>query len=99
RCPGRFGPLVAIKRPLPGRAFSPTFRAVGIDNAREDNASLSGATETCFEKVNERQAYFAQFNRLDKQSKKVFLRDRHYAFLSRGCNHATLCSKVHQIGF
>jgi hypothetical protein len=29
--------------------------------------------------VNQRQADFAQFNRLDKQSKKVFLRCRHYA--------------------
>jgi hypothetical protein len=31
--------------------------------------------------VDERQANFAQFDRLDKQSKKVILRDRHYAFL------------------
>src|ERR1051326_9596508 len=47
--------------------------------ARENNLSLSSATETGFEKVNERQGNFAQFNRLDKQSKKGFLRERHYA--------------------
>ncbi len=92
RCPAGIRPLVAIKRSFSGRALAPPLGAVGIDNAREDNASLSGATETCFEKVDERQAYFAQFNRLDKQSKKVFLRETHYARL-----YAELTTRIHRL--
>ena len=79
--PGRFGPLIAVKRTFAGSALSPTFSTVSISHARQHNASFSSTTEACFEEVNERQADFAQFNRLDNQSKKVFLRDRHYAFL------------------
>src|SRR6185369_8851480 len=89
RRPGAVRPLVAVKRALAAGAFSPTFGAVSVRQTREDNAAFSGATEAGFEKVNERQANFAQFDRLDKQSKKAFLRERHYALLYGGCNLST----------
>src|SRR5688572_17930735 len=74
-------PFVAIKRTLACRTLAPTLSTVGISHAGQNNTSLSSTTEACFEEVDERQADFAQFDRLDKQCKKVFLRDRHYAFL------------------
>src|SRR6185369_6231820 len=48
--------------------------------ARQNDAPFSSTTKACFEKVDERQANLAQFNRLDKQSKKRSLRGRHYAW-------------------
>lgn len=74
RGPRCFSPFIAVKRTFAGGAFTPAFDTVGVNQASQQNASLSCATEACFKKVNERQADFAQFNRLDNQSKKVFLR-------------------------
>jgi hypothetical protein len=65
RRPARVSPFVAVKRPFAGSAFSPPLGPIRIGNTREDDAPFSSATETGFEKVNERQANFAQFNRLD----------------------------------
>jgi len=77
--PRSFRPLVAIKRPFSGRTLAPPFTAVRIGDTRQDDATLSSSTKTCLKKVNERQANLAQFNRLDKQGKNLFLRDTHYA--------------------
>ena len=66
--PARVRPFVAIKRTFTRSALSPTLGAIRIHHAREDDAAFSSATETGFEKVDERQANFAQFNRLDEQS-------------------------------
>ena len=79
RRPGGVRPFLAVKRAFAAGALAPAFAAVGTRHAREDDAAFSGATEAGFEKVNERQANLAQFNRLNKQSKKVLLRGRYYA--------------------
>src|ERR1051326_3292829 len=54
--PRCFCPFFAVKRPLAARAFAPAFGAVRVRYAREDDAAFSSATETGFEKVDERQA-------------------------------------------
>src|SRR6185503_10374191 len=81
RRPGGFRPFVAIKRTFSGSALAPAFGAIGIDDTRQNDAPFSRATKACFEKVDERQANFAQFDRLDKQSKKLSLRETHYAWV------------------
>src|ERR1044072_8309602 len=68
RRPAGVSPFVAIKRPFASGAFAPTLGAILVGNTREDDPAFSSSTETGFEKVDERQANFAQFNRLDKQS-------------------------------
>src|SRR5689334_16608323 len=79
RRPRSVRPLAAIKRSLTGRALTPPLGAVGISDSRQNDAPLSSTTKASFEKVDERQANLAQFNRLDKQSRNLFLRDTHYA--------------------
>src|SRR5215213_3076843 len=81
RRPRSFRPFVAVERSFPSRTFTPPLDAVSVSDTCEDNAPFSSSTKTCFEKMDERQANLAQFNRLYQQSKKRFLRDTHYAFL------------------
>ena len=71
RGPGCVGPFVTIERSFTGGAFAPTFGAVRVSHARQNDAPFSGAAEAGFEKVNEGQADFAQFDRLDDQGQKV----------------------------
>src|SRR6185369_16686873 len=81
RRPRSFRPFVAIERPFTSRTLTPPFATISVSDTCEDNAPFSGTTKACFEKVDERQANLAQFNRLYQQSKKRFLRDTHYAFV------------------
>src|SRR5689334_5748008 len=80
RRPRSFRPFIAIERLLTRRTLTPPFPTVRISDTRQNDAPFSGPTKTCFEKMYERQANLAQFNRLDKQSKKRSLRDTHYAW-------------------
>src|SRR5689334_3678371 len=80
RRPRGVGPFITIKWSLTRRALAPSFATVRIRDTRQNDAPFSCPTKTCFEKMNEGQANLAQFNRLDKQSKKRSLRDRHYAW-------------------
>ncbi len=77
RRPRSFRPLVAIKRAFTSRTLPPPCRAVRVSDTCEDNAPFSSPTKACFEKMDERQANLAQFNRLYQQSKKRFLRETH----------------------
>jgi hypothetical protein len=63
--PTSVSPFVAVEGSFARSAFSPSLGAIRIRHAREDDAAFSSATETGFEKVDERQANFAQFNRRD----------------------------------
>ena len=73
--PRTFGPFVAIERSFTRRAFAPAFSTVSIDHSRQNDASFSGAAKAGFEEVKKWQANLAQFDRLDNQGKKLFLRD------------------------
>ena len=56
RGPGSFGPFFRIKGTLASRTFTPAVRAVAIDDACEYDPSLSRASKTGFEEMNQRQA-------------------------------------------
>jgi hypothetical protein len=47
--------------------------------------------------VDERQADFAQFDRLDKQSKKVFLRETHYACVYAELTTREICIHLEEV--
>src|SRR6185369_7912513 len=72
RRPRSVRPLVAIERPFTSRTLAPPLRAIRVSDTCENDAPFSGPTKACFEKVDERQANLAQFNRLYQQSKKRF---------------------------
>lgn len=71
RGPGSVRPFVAVKRSFAGGAFAPTFGAIAVGDTSQDNATFSGATEAGFEEMDEGQAYFPQFDRLDDQGVKM----------------------------
>src|SRR4051794_22941891 len=64
RRPRSLRPLVAVERSFTGRTLPPSFSAILVRDTCEDNAPFSSPTKACFEKVDERQANLAQFNRL-----------------------------------
>ncbi len=71
RGPGGLRPFIAVERSFAHGAFAPSFDTVAIGDASQNDATFSGATEAGFEEMNERQAYFAQFDRLDDQGVKM----------------------------
>src|SRR2546426_12493271 len=64
-CPRGLRPFLAVEGSFAGGALAPTFHPVAIDNARQNNATFSGAAETGFEKVDEWQANLTEFNRFN----------------------------------
>jgi len=64
RRPGRLGPLIGIKGPFARGAFAPAFRAVRSQHANQDYSARRCAAKTGFKKVNQREVYFAEFNRV-----------------------------------
>ena len=52
RGPGSFGPFFRIKGTLASRTFTPTVRALTIDNPGEDDATFGRSSETSFEEMN-----------------------------------------------
>src|SRR6476469_1866076 len=65
RRPTRLRPLVRIERSFTAGTLAPTFRAVPVDDARQNDPPLSRTPKTGFEKMNQRQANFAQFDCFD----------------------------------
>jgi hypothetical protein len=70
RAPHAVGPFIAVERFFTCGALAPAFSSIGVGDSRQHNASFSGAAEARFEEVDQWQADFAQFNRLNNQWRK-----------------------------
>src|SRR6185369_11344545 len=62
RRPRWISPLIGIERPFTASALTPTLRAITVGDPSQNNPTLSRATKTRFEEMNQRQANFAQFD-------------------------------------